>query len=154
MKFVDKLLGLLASGFNLIISALFSFIEFLAKPLSYLLEFLKGIFYFFFKFFEIAVQIILIFVALFQFFFAIIAGVLRTIKSWLTINPSPGDVSFPSMSNTGFGVVMDLLQPTGLMTVVPLVALAFLWFFFILKIIGLFGGQIMISPFGRGGSGK
>lgn len=154
MKFVDKLLGLISQGFGKIIDALFKFIQFLATPLSYLLEFLKGIFYFIYKFFEIAGHIIMIFVAMFQFLFALIAGVFRTIKNWLTINPSASDVSFPSMSHRGFGVVTDLLQPTGLMTVVPMVALAFLWFYFILKIIGLFGGSIMISPFGRGGTGK
>lgn len=151
MKFVDKLLGLISIGFSNVIDAFFKLIEFIAIPLSYVLEFLKGIFYFLYKFFEIAVQIIMIFVALFQFVFALIGGVFRTIKNWLTINPSAGDVTFPSVSHQGFAVVTDLLQPTGLMTVVPLVALAFLWFFFVLKMIGLFGGSIMISPFGRGG---
>lgn len=154
MKFVDKLLGLISSGFSKVIAMIFSFIEFLSKPLSYLFEFLKGIFYFIFKLFEIVVQIVMINVAIFQFVFALIAGIFRTIKNWLTINPSASDVSFPSMSYRGFEVVTDLLQGTGLMTVVPLVALAFLWFFFVLKMIGLFGGSIMISPFGRGGGTK
>lgn len=151
MKFVDKLLGLLVDGFNKIIDFLFVFISFLAKPLAFLLSLLEGIFYFISVLFQIVVQIVMIFVAMFQFLFAIIAGVFRTIKSWLTVNPNSSDVSFPSMSNRGFGVVVDLVQPTGLMTVVPMVALAFLWFYFILKIIGLFGGSLMITPFGRGG---
>lgn len=151
MKFVDKLLGLLVDGFFKVIEAIYKFIQLIAKPLSYLLEFLVGIFYFIFKLFEVVVQIVMIFVALFQFLFALIAGLFRTAKSWLTVNPSAGDVSFPSMSNTGFGVVVDLLQPTGLMTVVPMVALAFLWLFFVIRVISLFGGTIMVTPFGRGG---
>lgn len=151
MKFVDKLLGLLKQGFENIIDFLFQFIQFLAKPLAFLLQFLEGIFYFISVLFQIAIQVIMLFVALFQFLFAIIAGVFRTIVSWLTVNPNASDVSFPSVSNRGFAVVVDLVQPTGLMTVVPMVALAFLWFFFILKIIGLFGGTMMITPFGRGG---
>lgn len=154
MKFVDKLLGLLVDGFFKVISIIVLLIEIIAKPLSYLLEFLKGIFYFIFKLFEVVVQVVMIFVALFQFLFAIIAGLLRTARSWLTVNPSAGDVSFPSVSNTGFGVVVDLLQPTGIMTVVPMVALAFLWLFFIIRVIGLFGGTIMVTPFGRGGGGS
>lgn len=149
MKFVDKLLDLIADGFNALIDFLFSFIEFLAKPLSYLFSFLEGIFYFITKLFDIVVAVVMIFVALFQYFFAIIAGLFRMIKGWLTVNPNAGDLSFPSTSNRGFQVVVDLVQPTGLMTVIPMVALAFLWFFFIIKMIGLFGGSIMISPGGR-----
>ncbi len=152
MKFVDKLLGLILDGFFKVIAMIFTFIEFLAKPLSFLLEFLKGIFHFIFKIFDVVVQVVMIFVALFQYIFALFGGVFRMIKSWLIINPDANDVSFPSTSYQGFQVVTDLLQPTGMMTVVPAVALAFLWFYFILKIIGLFGGSIMISPFGRGGS--
>lgn len=151
MKFVDKLLGLLKDGFEKVIDMIFVVVQFLAKPLAFLLQFLEGIFYFIAVFFQIVVQIIMIFVGCFQFLFAIIAGVFRTIKMWLTVNPNAGDVSFPSVSNRGFAVVVDLIQPTGLMTVVPMVALAFLWFYFIIKIIGLFGGSLMITPFGRGG---
>lgn len=151
MNFVDKLLSLLKDGFDKLIAMLYAIVNFFAKPMAYLLQFLEGIFHFIVKLFEVVVQLIMIFVALFQFLFSIIAGVFRTIKMWLTVQPV-SDVSFPSMSNRGFAVVIDLLQPTGLMTVVPMVALAFLWFFFIIKIIGLFGGQVMITPFGRGGS--
>lgn len=151
MKFVDKLLGLLVDGFKAVIDMIFSFIEFLAKPLSYLLEFFVGIFYFIYKLFEIVVSVVMIFVALFQYFFSIVAGLFRMIKGFLTVTPNANDVSFPSVSNQGFAVVTDLLQPTGIMTVVPLVALAFVWMYFILKIIGLFGGSIMIAPMGRGG---
>lgn len=154
MNFVEKLLGLIVEGFDKLIDFLFMIVQFFAKPLAYLLQFLEGLFYFISVLFQIVVAIVMIFVALFQFLFAIIAGVFRTIKMWLTVSPNPNDVSFPSVSNSGFGVVVDLLQPTGIMTVVPMVALAFLWFFFIVKIIGLFGGSIMITPIGRGGNEK
>lgn len=152
MKFVDKLLTFLKTAIDNIIDALFAFIEFLAKPLSYLLAFLEGVFYFVMQVFEVAVSVVMIFVALFQFILALITGVFRTIGNWLTVNPSVNDVTFPSTTYQGFEVVIDLLQPTGLLTVVPMICLALLWFFFVIKIIGLFGGQIMITPFRGGGS--
>lgn len=155
MKFVEKLLGLIKDGFmkmiGFFVDIFQSLFDLLAKPFQLLFILFEGIFYFISVLFQIVVKIIMIFVAIFQFIFAVIAGVFRTIAKWLTVSPS-GDVSFPSVSNQGFGVVIDLLQPTGLMTVVPMVAIAFLWFYFALKMIGLFGGQIMISPFGRGGN--
>lgn len=153
MKFIDMILGLLEDGFNFVIDALFTFIEFLTKPLAFLLAFLEGIFYFITKIFEVAINVIMIFVALFQYFFAVVGGVFRTIAGWLSVSPS-NDVTFRSSSNQGFQVVMDIVEPTGLLTVVPMVALAFLWLFFILKIIGVFGGNISISPTGGGGHSK
>lgn len=144
MKFVNKLLKLITDGFNTVVDLFTILFRFIGKIFGYILEFFKGIFYFIWKLFEIVVELIQIFVALFQFVFSLGKGVFRTIKMWLTVNPSK-DVSFPSVSNQGFGVVTDVLQGTGVLTVVPLVALAFLWFYFVLKMIGLFGGQIMIN---------
>ena len=146
MKFVDKLLSFLESGFDAVIGALFAFIQFLAKPLGYLLSFFEGIFYFILQLFEVVVLIVMIFTAIFQFMFALVAGIFRTIKGFLTISPDAGDVSFPSVTNQGFQVVIDLVQPTGLMTVVPSVCLALLWFFFALKVLALFGGSVVSTP--------
>jgi hypothetical protein len=146
LSFIAKTFGglfdLIATGFN-------KLIQFLAKPLAYLYAFLEGVFYFFTKLFDIAVAIVKIFVACFQFVLALIAGIFRTIKRWLTVQPKE-DLNFPSVSNKGFETVMDIVEPTGLLTVVPMVALAFLWFFFAIKMIGLFGGSIYIKPYGRG----
>lgn len=149
-KVISYLGNLFKPLFNLIADGFNKLIDFIAKPLSYLYWFLDGIFYFFEKLFFIAVLIVKVFVALFQFFGALCLGVFRTIKLWLI--PSLSDhTHFPSASQTGFSTVMDVIAPTGLLTVVPIVAIAFCWFFFVLKIIGLFGGSIYVSPFGKGG---
>lgn len=144
MNFVEKLLDLITQGFNKMIDSFMILFEWLGKILGYLVEFLVGIFYFIWKLFEIVVEILQIFVACFQFVFALGSGVFRTIKMWIGVTPS-GALNFPSVSNTGFGVVIDVASGTGLLTVVPMVALAFLWFYFVLKIIGLFGGNVMIN---------
>lgn len=149
MNFAEKLFELLEDGFNFLIDFLYEIVLFLAKPLAYLLQFLEGIFYLFYVLFDVVVVLIQIFVALFQFLFALTAGVFRTIQLWLTVNPDLNDVNLPNQSYTGFSVVIDQLQPTGFMTVVPTIAIAVTWFYFVLKIIGLFGGQIMVMPFGR-----
>lgn len=149
MKFVDKILKLIMDGFNSIIDLFAILFKLFGKVFGYIIEFFKGIFHFIMKLFDVVVEIIQIFVALFQFIFSLGAGVFRTIKMWLTVNPV-ADVSFPSVSNQGFSVVTDIARGTGLLTVVPMVALAFLWFYFVLKMIGLFGGQVMIN-YDRGG---
>lgn len=162
MNMIEKILN----GFTLVIAwlgnlfgRLFTFLgnlfselfDLLAKPLSYVLSFFDGVFYFITVLFNVAVKCIQIFVALFQFLGSIILGVLRTIRLWLTVSISP-NTKFPSASNQGFQTVIDLLMPTGLMTVVPMVAIAFLWFFFIVKIIGLVSGQGSVNVIGSGGS--
>lgn len=159
MNFIEKILdgfnkvlaflgGVFSGLFQLIADGFNKLLHFIQKPLTYLYYFLEGIFYFFIKLFDVVVLVVKIFVALFQFIFALGAGILRTITKWLTVDLSP-NTKFVSSTYSGFQTVMDLLQPTGLLTVVPLVALAFLWFFFVIKMIGLFGGSIMISPGGR-----
>jgi hypothetical protein len=142
MKFVDKLLSFLGSGLRLVGDMLYKLIQFLAKPLSYLYYFLDGIFYFIFQVGLVIYKIISIFVALFQFFFAIVAGFLRFIGSMLWIDPTKTPIHYPSTSGRGLQVVVELLQPTGLMTVLPLICIALLWFFFVKKVIGLIGGEV------------
>ncbi|AUJ79463.1 hypothetical protein KH263_19785 (plasmid) [Bacillus velezensis] len=148
MKFVDKLLGFFKDAFEWLGDLLTKFFQFLAKPLAYVYYFIEGIFYFITKLFDIVVAVIMIFVALFQFIFSLFAGILRTIAMWIGVTPS-GDVSLPSTTGKAFEVVRDILQPTGMLTIVPTVATAFVWFYFIIKIIGLLGGQITVSPFKR-----
>lgn len=156
---LDKIID----GFNNIIDFLSSFfssifdffgkffeglINILLVPLQLIVSFLEGVFYFIAKLFEVVVLIVRIFVALFQYIFALIAGIVRSIASWLTFSVK-GNISFPSSSEIGFTTVIDILDGTGILTVVPVVATAFVWFYFVLKMIGLFGGQIQIRPFGR-----
>lgn len=138
-----NLFDLLSGGFN-------ALLDLLAKPLSLLYYLLEGIFYFFGQLILVVIAIVKIITAMFQFIGSLILGVFRTIKLWLTVNVSP-DTNFPSATHEGFKTVIDLVAPTGLTTVVPIVAIAFLWFYFAIKMIGLFGGQIYIAPFGRGG---
>lgn len=123
-------------------------INILLVPLQLIVSFLEGVFYFISKLFEVVVLIVQIFVALFQFIFALIAGIVRSITSWLTFSVK-GNISFPSVSESGFATVIDILDGTGILTVLPIVATAFVWFYFVIKMIGLFGGQIQIRPFGR-----
>lgn len=149
MSFFDKVLQVLKNGFNNIIEFLYEIVLFLAKPLAYLVQFLEGIFYIFYKLYDIAVLVIMIFVSIFQFMVALTAGVFRTIKMWLTVNPDVSEVNLPNASYTGFEVLVEQLQPTGFMTVVPTIATAVVWFYFVLKMIGLFGGQVFIAPDGR-----
>lgn len=148
-KFFGKIFGglfkLLSSGFQILI-------DLLAKPLKYLLYFFEGIFYFFEKVLEVVIMVVKVFVSIFQFAGSLIMGVFRTIKSWLTVDIH-GSSKFVSASNEGFKTVIDLLQPTGLLTIVPMVATAFLWFYFVIKMIGLFGGSVHIQPFGSSNNG-
>ena len=150
LKFLGKVFG---SLFSLISDAFQALFDLLAAPLKYLMYFLEGIFYFFQQIFVVVVIIIKIFVALFQYIGALIVGIFRTIKMWLIPGLS-GNTKFVSATDQGFKTVIDLLQPTGLLTIVPMVALAFLWFYFALKMLGLFGGSVHIQPFGPPPSGK
>jgi hypothetical protein len=158
MSLASKLIG----GFNKIIShisndfskmftffsSLFSnLFDFLEKPLALLYFFFEGVFYFFEKIYFVVVLVIKIFVACFQFVGALFVGLFRTISWWLNVSPT-ADTHFPSASGQGFETVIDIIRPTGLLTIVPLVALSFVSFYFVVKIVGLFGGSVS-SPFGR-----
>ncbi|PGE98095.1 hypothetical protein COM59_31845, partial [Bacillus pseudomycoides] len=112
--------GLKAVG-NGIVKGFQASMEFLAKPLGYLLEFLEGIFYFFACLFKVVVLIVKIFTALFQFFWATATSVLKTLLMWIGV-VSSGKVYLPHEAQNGFQVVMDKLMPTGIMTTVPMVA--------------------------------
>jgi len=164
MNFIEKIIA----GFQAVLSFLgnifsnvFDFFgdvfqklfDIIAKPLQLLFDLLEAIFFFFLKLFEIGVMIIKIFTAFFQYVYALGQGIFRTISSWSHISVSKG-TSFPSASGQGFNAVIEILQPTGLMTVVPIVATAFLWLFFVIKILGLLGGDISVSPFKSGGGEK
>lgn len=140
----DAILKGLSKIGNVFVNGYKTFMEFLAKPLGYLLDLLEGIVYFFASLFKIVVLIVKIFVALLQFFWAIATSVIKTLLMWIGVVPS-GKVYLPHEAQNGFQVVIDKLMPTGLMTTVPLVATAFLWLFFGMKVFSLYGGSMGFS---------
>ncbi|MEC1984458.1 hypothetical protein P9F15_29560 [Bacillus cereus] len=140
----DAILNGLSKVGNGIVKGFQASMEFLAKPLGYLLEFLEGIFYFFACLFKVVVLIVKIFTALFQFFWATATSVIKTLLMWIGVVPS-GKVYLPHEAQNGFQVVIDKVMPTGLMTTVPMVATAFLWLFFGMKVFSLYGGSMGFS---------
>jgi phage-related protein len=142
MTFVNILLGLLQSGISYIGNVLYSIIDFIAKPLSYIFYFIDGIFYFFVKLFEIVISVIKIFVALIQFFASIVSGLFRIIGNMLTVDFTTQPINYPSETLRGINTVMDLVRPMGLLDIVPAIILALVWFAFAVKIIGLLGGEL------------
>lgn len=143
MSFLDNIIDWFANIGGLIADGFGKLFEFLAKPFSFLLSLLEGIFYFFTVLFDIAVNVVMIFVALFQFVIAIITGLLRTLMEFLTPSINASNVNMPSNSSQGLGVVIDVIDPTGLLNIVPYIAIALVWMAFIFKILALFGGNIV-----------
>lgn len=145
MTFVNGIFSLLGNGISFIGDMIWKVVEFIAKPLSYLFYFLEGIFHLFYVLFTLVVKVITLCVALFQFIGSIVAGVIRTIMMWLSFTPNTSQTSFPSVSQTGFAVIYDLANSIGLLSVVPLLALAFVWFFFALRVLNLLGVKGSVS---------
>lgn len=139
---IDFVLDFIGSGFGMIGDFFFTLFGFLAKPLSYLLDFLTAIFYAIYQLFLIVVRVIMIFVALLQFFGSLVVGFFRSLYSLLTIDFYKNTPRYPNETAQGIGIVVDLLRPTGVITVVPLIILAIVWAIFVRKIIGLFGGEV------------
>jgi len=130
--FFSWLGGLIADGFNMLISVISS----LFKGIFAVLDL---IFYFLSQLLALVFLVIKIFVALFQFLFAITSMFFKFIGSFLV----PHFEKYPLVgrnSPDGFSVVLDLLQPTGALDVLPFALTCVLWFFFVKKVIGLFGG--------------
>jgi hypothetical protein len=142
MKFVDKLLSLIRDTSKFIGDMIYKLYEFLAKPLTYVYYFFDGVFYFFYQLWNIAVKAIMIFVALIQFFAALTMGFVRTIKGMLTVDFNSTPINYPSTSYQGIQAVLDVVDPIGILDIVPLIILAVVWFLFVKKILGLLGGEI------------
>jgi hypothetical protein len=139
----DPLFKLISGGFN-------ALLDFLEKPLSLVYYFFEGIFYFISKIFDVVVLVIQIFIAFFQFLGSISRGLFNTLHYWLIPNLSD-NTHFPSASDQGFQTIMDLLQPTGLLTVVPVIAIALTWIYFVMKVVALFGGDVSFNGSGKRG---
>lgn len=142
MNFIEKILDGFKRVGEWITHGFAELFKFLAKPLTYLFYFLDGIFYFFTVLFNIVVKVIMIFVALFQFVIALITGFLRTMYDLLTPSFNTGQVHLPSSSGQGFSVVLDIVDPVGLLNIAPYVLIAIVWGAFIMKMLALFGGQV------------
>lgn len=147
MNFIEKILTVIVGLGKLIVDGFKNLFSFLEKPLSYLFYFLDGIFYFFMQLFDIVVKIVMIFVALFQFIAALIMGVFRTLQG-LLYPTFHQPINMPSTTSQGVDVVLDLVDPMGVLDIVPYICVAFVWFYFILKVLALFGGNIVA----KGGS--
>lgn len=139
MKFVDILIDGIQNLGDMIVDGFMKFIDFLATPLAYLLAFLEGIFYFFTKLYQVVIEIIMLFVAMFQFLFAVIAGLFRTLGTFLGF--SPGGYSVPSEAQTGLDVFLDTIGGTGFNSILPTIFIFIVWIGFVYKVIQLFGDK-------------
>lgn len=146
MKFVDKILQALKNFGEFLGDLFMGLFDLILKPLAFLLEILMAVVYFFGVLLEIVIAVVMLFVAFFQFLFALATGLIRTVASWVGFTPS-GSTNLPSASQQGFDTFLDVIMPTGLVTIIPNVAIALLWLITVIKIVGLFGNR-------QGGSEK
>jgi len=145
MTFVDTLMSWLSRAFGWLGDIFSKLFDFLAVPFGWLISILEGIWYFLTVLFSIVVAVIKIFVALFQFLGSLILGFMRTIKQLLVIDFSQTPVNYVSETGTGIKVIVDLLEPVGFLTVVPMVLLAIVWIYFIIRVFALLGGEANID---------
>ncbi|PAF30774.1 hypothetical protein [Paenibacillus sp. 7516] len=142
MTFVDTLMSFLSGAFEVIGKGIQTLLNFLAVPLGWLVALIEGIWYFLTKLVTVVIEVIDIFIALFQFLGSLALGFLRTIQALLFIDFSRTPLNYPSSTGSGMQLVMEkVLQPVGFMTVVPSVVLALVWLFFVVRVIGLLGGE-------------
>lgn len=128
MRF-SELIAALGNG---LIGGLNFIIKVIASPMAYLFQLLTFIFMFIVKAVTIVFLFIQIVYSIIMFLVSLSAGIFRTIKLWL--NPQFNKpINFPSESESGFGFVMELLEPTGLITTIPNVVICLLWFAFAMK---------------------
>lgn len=139
-KFVDYIFdffswigSLIADGFN----ALFNLLVSLFNGIFVFLDF---IFYFFAQALTVIFLTLKIFIALFQYLFVISSMFLRAIFSFIIPHWEPYVMPESEYSNAGLNAFLKFIEPTGLVTVVPLILSCFVWFFFVMKVLKLFGG--------------
>lgn len=139
MKFVDSVLmffswlgSLISDGFNYLF-------EFLASLFQGFFAIIDFIFYFLVQALTVIFVTIKIFIALFQYLFVITGMFIKAISSFVIPHFEP--YVMPSNSNEGLSAMMEFIEPTGILTIVPFALSCFCWFFFVKKVIGLFGGE-------------
>ena len=132
-KFFSWLGSLIIDGFNFLFSLLMSLFQGIFAVLDF-------IFYFLTQSILVIFLIIKIFFALFQYLFSVTFMFFKFIASFIV----PHFEKYPLVgfeSDNGFNVVLQLLRPTGALDVLPFALACLLWFFFVKKVIGLFGGN-------------
>lgn len=139
MKFVDYILkffswlgSLIADGFNYLF-------EFLASLFQGFFAIIDFIFYFLVQALTVIFVTIKIFIALFQYLFVITGMFIKAISSFVIPHFEP--YVMPSNSGEGLSAMMEFIEPTGILTIVPFALSCFCWFLFVKKVIGLFGGE-------------
>lgn len=142
MTFVDVLMIFLSGAFKILGDGLQALLNFLAVPLGWIVALIEGIWYFLTQIVAVVIEVIDIFIALFQFLGSLFVGFFMTIKGLLIIDFSKTPVNYPSSTSQGIQVVVEkVLEPVGFMTVVPGILLAVLWLLFVIRTIGLLGGE-------------
>ncbi|WP_232700204.1 hypothetical protein [Brevibacillus daliensis] len=132
MSFAD-LVGYLITG---LADLLTSFFKFLAKPISWFLQLLDGVFYFIYKLFTVIADLLHLFLALLQAVLAVVAGLFRTIQTLLAWN---GGTFTNKLGNDGIDIFIEALRPLGVLQILPYLLLAldvFLTGYLIIRIVG------------------
>lgn len=127
------LLGSLISALGMLLS---SFFMFLLKPIKWILTFFEAVFYLFYRLFLLLGDLLHLFLALLQAVMAVVAGVFRTVTGFLSWS---GDPLVSKVGTEGFGVFVSMVQPLGLLDVLPILLLAldiFLTGYLVMKIVG------------------
>lgn len=140
MNFIEKIMQLFFNLGELLGNIFSGLIDFLSRPLAFLLALLEGIFYFIGRIFTVVSLVVSIFIKLFQFFFSLIGSLLHTVMGFANYNPDPA-YSLPNASRQGFEATLEAIGGTGLLTVIPLTLTALLWLLFMYKITQLLGGR-------------
>ena len=97
------------------------------------------IFYFLVQCLVVIFLVFKIFIALFQYLFAITGMFLKFIGSFIV--PKFSSYTVPNTSSYGLNAVLEVLDGTGMLDILPFSLTCFLWFWFVKKAIGLFGGD-------------
>lgn len=129
-------------------------VEFMAAPLELLFDLLTGIFYFIFQLFAILIYIVQLFHALFQMFMSFAAALLNTLLGFTNFS-TYGTIEAHSHIREGMNFFYERLEMYGVMTTIPNVINAFVWFIFAINMIGLIGSKGQIKgTFGKTGFGR
>ena len=128
-------LGSLITGFADMIG---SFFEWLIKPLTWLMQLLDGIFYFFYKLFLILGDLLGVFLAFFQLLIAVSSGLLRTVTRFMNWSGAP---LHTGVGMDGILIFKTAVEPLGLLRVLPYLVLALDIFCTAYLVMWLIGGR-------------
>lgn len=128
-------LGSLFVGLGNLLS---SFFQFLMKPITWIIQFFEGVFYFIYKLGVLLVDALAVFGAFFQLIFAVAAGLTRTVTGFMSWSGTP---LRSNVGSDGFAIFASTLEPLGLNTVLPMILLALDIFLTAYLVIWLVGGR-------------